>query len=188
MPTGGNAMKKTILGFVGAFALAGAASPADAQQPKRGGTLQFAISAETPTYDCHGSDTYATLHFASPFYSTLLRFKLEKFPEVEGDLAQSWTVAPDLMTYTFKLHPGVTFHDGTPLTSNDLKATYGRLRNPPMGVISTRQATFGDIGTIETPDATTVVFKMKATNAAMVEHFASPWNCIYAAKDLAADA
>ena len=37
--------------------LAGATFSADAQQPKRGGTLQFAISAETPHYDCHGSDT-----------------------------------------------------------------------------------------------------------------------------------
>jgi peptide/nickel transport system substrate-binding protein len=182
-------MKTSILGFVGAFAFAfaGGATIADAQTPKRGGTLQFAISAETPHYDCHGSDTYATLHFSAPFYSTLLRFDLSKFPEVEGDLAQSWTVAPDLMTYTFKLHPGVKFHDGTALTSADVKATYDRLRDPPAGVVSTRKATFSDIGTIETPDANTVVFKMKAVNAAMLEHFASPWNCIYAAKDLAAD-
>jgi len=182
-------MKTSILGILGAFAftIAGASLPADAQQPKRGGTLQFAISAETPNYDCHGSDTYATLHFSSPFYSTLLRFNLSKFPELEGDLADSWTVAPDLMTYTFKLHPGVKFHDGTPLTSADVKTTYDRLRNPPTGVVSTRQATFADIGTIETPDANTVVFKMKAVNASMLEHFASPWNCIYAAKDLAAD-
>ena len=55
---------------------------AQAQTPKRGGTLVFAISAETPQYDNHGSDTYATLHFAGPFYSTLLRFNLSKFPEV----------------------------------------------------------------------------------------------------------
>jgi peptide/nickel transport system substrate-binding protein len=181
-------MRTSILSFVGALAFAlGGAATADAQQPKRGGTLQFAISAETPHYDCHGSDTYATLHFAAPSYSTLLRFNLPKFPDVEGDLAQSWTVAPDLMTYTFELHPGVKFHDGTTLTSADVKATYDRLRNPPPGVVSTRQATFRDIGTIETPDANTVVFKMKSVNAAMLEHFASPWNCIYAAKDLAAD-
>jgi peptide/nickel transport system substrate-binding protein len=182
-------MKTSILGFLGAFAFAfaGGATIADAQTPKRGGTLQFAISAETPHYDCHGSDTYATLHFSAPFYSTLLRFNLSKFPEVEGDLAQSWTVAPDLMTYTFKLHPGVKFHDGTTLTSTDVKGTYDRLRSPPAGVVSTREATFRDIGTIETPDAGTVIFKMKSVNAAMLEHFASPWNCIYSAKDLAAD-
>src|ERR1700752_5425838 len=117
-------MKTSILGLAGAFAfaIAGATSSAHAQQPKRGGTLQFAISAETPHYDCHGSVTSATLHFAAPFYSTLLRFNLPKFPEVEGDLAQSWTVAPDLLTYTFKLHPGVKFHDGSTLTSADAKA------------------------------------------------------------------
>ncbi|MGH7005609.1 MAG: ABC transporter substrate-binding protein, partial [Alphaproteobacteria bacterium] len=158
-----------------------------AQTPIKGGTLTFAISAEAPHYDCHGSDTYATLHFSSPFYSTLLRFDLDKYPAVKGDLAESWTVAPDLMTYTFKLHPNVTFHDGSPLTSADVKATYDRLRNPPAGVVSTRKATFGDIGTIETPDPHTVVFKMKSVNAAMLEHFASPWNCVYAAKVLAED-
>src|SRR6476660_9627701 len=160
---------------------------AQAQTPKSGGTLVFAISAETPQYDNHGSDTYATLHFAAPFYSTLLRFNLDKFPEVQGDLADKWEVAPDLMTYTFKLHPGVKFHDGADLTSADVKASYDRLRNPPQGVVSTRKATFADIGTIETPDPLTVIFKMKAVNASMLEHFASPWNFIYAAKDLAAD-
>jgi peptide/nickel transport system substrate-binding protein len=181
-------MKRTIMACVMLGGMLAFALPAaQAQAPKRGGTLNFAISAETPHYDCHGSDTYATLHFAAPFYSTLLRFNLSKFPDVEGDLAESWTVAPDLMTYTFKLRGGVKFHDGTALTSNDVKATYDRLRNPPQGVVSTRKATFSDIGTIETPDPLTIVFKMKAVNAAMLEHFASPWNCIYATKDLATD-
>ncbi|MBL8670495.1 MAG: ABC transporter substrate-binding protein [Alphaproteobacteria bacterium] len=170
-----------------AAALALAAGGASAQAPKRGGNLTFAISAETPHYDCHGSDTYATLHFSAPFYSTLLQFDLPKYPAVKGDLAESWTVAPDLKTYTFKLHRGVTFHDGSALTSADVKATYDRLRNPPAGVVSTRKATFSDIGTIETPDAQTVVFKMKEVNAAMLEHFASPWNCIYQAKLLGED-
>src|SRR5262249_40337319 len=147
--------------------------------PQTWGPPPVAISAETPHYDCHGSDTFATLHFAAPFYSTLLRFNLSKFPEVEGDLAKSWTVAPDLMTYTFKLHENVKFHDGQALTSADVKATYDRLRNPAQGVVSTRQATFADIGTIETPDANTVIFTMKAVNASMLKHFASPWNCIY---------
>ena len=144
--------RSVLMTGAAAFALGGSNLETYAQQPKKGGTLNFAISAETPHYDNHGSDTYATLHFAAPFYSTLLRFNLAKFPEVEGDLCTSWQVAPDLMTYTFKLTPGVKFHDGTELTSADVKATYDRLRNPPQGVVSTRKATFNDIGTIETPD------------------------------------
>ncbi len=184
--------RTALKGLAGAFALGAGGVHWDVAQAqpaavKRGGTLNFAISAEAPHYDPHASDTYATLHLAAPFYSTLLRFNLAKFPAVEGDLVQSWTVAPDLMTYTFKLLPDVKFHSGDTLTSADVKATYDRLRNPPQGVVSTRKATFSDIGTIETPDPLTVVFKMKAVNAAMLEHFASPWNTIYAAKDLATD-
>src|SRR6476469_6124825 len=179
--------RSVLMTGAAAVAFGNTVSDARAQQPKKGGTLQFAISAETPHYDNHGSDTYATLHFAAPFYSTLLRFNLDKFPEVHVDLADKWEVAPDLMTYTFKLHPGVKFHDGADLTSADVKASYDRLRTPPQGVVSTRQATFADIGTIETPDPLIVIFKMKAVNASMLEHFASPWNVIYSAKDLAAD-
>jgi peptide/nickel transport system substrate-binding protein len=184
-------MKSAILGFAGGLALiftfAGMATDANAQQPKRGGTLQFAISAEAPHYDPHNSDTYATLHFSGPFYSTLLRYNLAKFPEIEGDLAKSWTVSPDKKTYTFVLQEGVKFHDGQTLTSEDIKATYDRLRNPPQGVVSNRRALFADIDTIETPNPTTVVFKMKAVNASMLDHFAAPWNVVYSAKDLAAD-
>ena len=91
----------TLVAAVAAFAFA--SGIASAQTPKSGGELVFAISAEAPHYDPHASDTYATLHFAAPFYSTLLRFNLDKFPELEGDLAKSWTAAPDLMSYTFKL-------------------------------------------------------------------------------------
>jgi peptide/nickel transport system substrate-binding protein len=181
-------MKKLLLGLLGVAALSLAAGPkAEAQQPKRGGNFNFAISAETPHYDCHASDTYATLHFSSPFHSTLLRYNLKKFPEIEGDLAKSWTISPDKLTYTFTLHDNVKFHNGEAMTSADIKATYDRLRNPPQGVVSTRRATFADITSIETPNPTTVVFKLKAINSSMMDHFASPWNCVYSAKDIAAD-
>src|SRR3989304_6401036 len=169
--------RTALQGTAGAFALGLGGLDFDftkayAQAPKgkRGGNLNFAISAEAPHYDPHGSDTYATLHFSSPFYSTLLRYNLAKFPEIEGDLAKSWTVAPDQKSYTFKLQEGVKFHDGTTLTSADVKATYDRLRNPPQGVVSNRKATFPAIDTIETPDANTVIFKMKAVNSPMMGH------------------
>ena len=61
------------------------------------------------------------------------------------------------------------------------------MRSPPAGVVSTRQATFADIASIDTPDPLTVVFNMKAVNGSMLEHFASPWNCIYSARLLAQD-
>ncbi len=72
--------RSVLMTSAAAVALGGSNLETYAQQPKKGGTLNFAISAETPHYDNHGSDTYATLHFAAPFYSTLLRFNLVQVP------------------------------------------------------------------------------------------------------------
>jgi peptide/nickel transport system substrate-binding protein len=150
---------------------------------KRGGTLKFAVVAEPPNYDCHGSTTFALVHPIAPHYSLLVKFDGKEYPKVVGDLAQSWSVAPDGMSYTFTLKSGVKFHDGTPLTSADVKASYDRIINPPEGVVSIRKAYYTDL-VAETPDSSTVVFKLKAPMAGVLEALASPFNCIYSAAKL----
>ena len=72
------------------------------------------------------------------------------------------------MTYTFKIRSGVKFHDGSPLTSEDIKASYDRIINPPDGVVSIRKAYYADLA-VETPDPTTVVFKLKNQMAGVLE-------------------
>ena len=158
-----------------------------AEEPQRGGILNFAVSAEPPNYDCHANTSFAFIHPVRPHYNTLLRFVPDDYPEVEGDLAKSWDISDDGLTYTFQLEEGVTFHDGTPFTSADVKASYERIVDPPEGVISIRQAAYADIESIETPDESTVVFTLSAPNAAMLQNFASPWDCIYSAEKLAED-
>jgi peptide/nickel transport system substrate-binding protein len=177
------------LSILAAATLACSAWPAAAQapEPKRGGNLVYAVSAEPPTYDCHAGNTFGVLHYVEPHYSTLLTFVPEKYPEPVGDLAKSWTISPDGLTYTFKLHDNVKFHDGTPLTSNDVKVSYDRIRNPPPGVVSQRMGTLDAIKSIDTPDEHTVVFNLSNVDAALLIYFASPWNCIYSAKRLASD-
>ncbi len=170
-----------------AMALMLVAIGAEAQTPRRGGTLIVSIAAEPPTYDCHASQTFATIHAVAPSYSTLLRFDLDAYPRVVGDVAESWEVSGDGLTYRFRLREGIQFHDGSTLTSSDVKATYERLRSPPAGTVSVRQALFEDIAAIETPDPRSIVFRLKAVNVAMPEIFASPWNCLYSAARLAAD-
>ena len=161
------------------------ASPAAAQEPARGGTLVFGInSGDPPTYDCHQSALFPIIHLLTPHYSNLLKIDTANYPKLIGDLAQSWTVADDARTYTFKLHANVKFHDGSPFSAADVKASYDRIRNPPQGVISVRQGLVADIDTIETPDPLTVIFRLKRPNRALIYAFGNPFNCIYSAAKL----
>ena len=170
-----------------AAALAVAASPAPAQMPQRGGELKFAVSAEPPNYDCHANTSFAFIHPVRPHYNTLLKFDAPNYPKIIGDLAASWTVSRDGLSYTFKLREGVKFHDGSALTSADIKASYDRIRDPQGGARSVRKAAYTDIASIETPDRLTVVIKLKKANASMLANLASPWDCIYSAAKLKED-
>ena len=180
-------MSKIAISAVLTAAVVLAPAVAGAQTPKQGGELRFAVSAEPPDYDCHAATSFAFIHPVRPHYNTLLKFDPEKYPKVVGDLAESWEQSEDGLTYTFKLKKNVKFHDGTPMTSEDVKATYERIRNPQGGARSIRQAAYADIDTIETPDEHTVVFKLKERNASMLTNFASPWDCIYSAAKLKED-
>ncbi len=171
-----------------ALLVAVGAGLAEAQTPKKGGILNFAVVAEPPTLDCHAVTTFAFAHPGLPQYSKLLKWKGDYSNlKIVGDLAESWVAAPDGLTFTFKLRQNVKFHDGAPMTSDDVKVSYERIVNPPEGVISARRSLYEDIKAIEAPDAHTVVFRLKQPNASMLTHFASPWNCIYRAAKLKED-
>jgi len=147
--------------------------------------LVFGInSGDPPTYDCHQSALFPIIHLLTPHYSNLLKIDTANYPKLIGDLAQSWTVADDARTYTFKLHANVKFHDGSPFSAADVKASYDRIRNPPQGVISVRQGLVADIDTIETPDPLTAIFRLKRPNRALIYAFGNPFNCIYSAAKL----
>jgi peptide/nickel transport system substrate-binding protein len=155
--------------------------------PKRGGVLVFASTVELKDYDCDDNTSFAFLHPMAPHYSTLLKFDAANYPAIIGDVAESWTVSTDRRIYTFKLRPHVRFHDGTPMTSTDVKATYERIVRPPAGVRSSRRVDYAAIDRIETPSSLTVVFHLRWPDAAMLANFASPWGFIYSAAKLDGD-
>ncbi|HXD96655.1 MAG TPA: ABC transporter substrate-binding protein, partial [Candidatus Acidoferrum sp.] len=112
------------------------AATAQAQdKPRSGGELVFLVPSEPPSYDGHRDGTFGMLHPLAPHYNTLLR--IDPFDRTgtrpAPDLAESWTISPDALTYTFKLRQGVRFHDGSPLTSRDVKASYDKIIFPPAG-------------------------------------------------------
>ena len=83
--------------------------------------------------------------------------------EITPWAVESWTSSADLSQYTFKVRDGITFHNGNPLTSTDIKYTLDRIRaedsaSPLKGQISY-------IDTIDTPDASTAVLNLGEANA-----------------------
>jgi peptide/nickel transport system substrate-binding protein len=170
--------------------VAAALTPAAAQdKPRYGGELLFAVPSEPPSYDAHREETFGVMHPMAPHYNTLLRIDPNDKTGTKpvGDLAESWTAAKDGRTYTFKLRRGVKFHDGSEMTSKDVKASYDKIIFPPAGVASDRQGQYVSVEAVQAPEPYTVVFRLKWPSASFLASVASPWNWIYKADILAKD-
>ena len=157
------------------------------ETPRRGGVLLAAIGADAPSLDPHQEQTFATIQPVAPLYSTLLQIDPYSYPNVVGDVASEWKISPDALTYTFKIRPGIRFHDGSPLTAADVKASYDKIIFPPEGVRSIRQANYSAVASVEAPDPSTVVFKLKFPSASLFVNLAHPMNVIFPKKHLDKD-
>src|SRR5262245_45864699 len=158
-------------------------------KPRTGGELIFVVAAEPPSFDGHQEETFAMLHPGAPQYNTLMRVDPNDRTGTKfvGDLAESWTVSADRRTYTFKIRPGVKFHDGSVMTSKDVKASYDHIIFPPATVVSSRVATYRSVEAVEAPTPDTVVFRLKYPEASFMANLSQPWNWIYKADLLAKD-
>jgi len=77
-------------------------------------------------------------------------------------LAQEWTVSDDGLTYTFTLAEGVTFHDGSPFSAQDVVWTYNRLRDPDLGLPT--QDLYSNITEVQVTDDLEVTFTLENPN------------------------
>lgn len=68
----------------------------------------------------------STAEVTSNTYSLLVRLDMNDTSKVKGDLADSWTVSDDGLTYTFKLKPGLKFASGNPITADDVAWSFER--------------------------------------------------------------
>jgi hypothetical protein len=161
-------------------------APAE-ENPRHGGTLRVALAGEPPSLDMHQEQTFIVAIPLSPVYNTLVMFDPHSYPKIIGDLAQSWTVSEDRMTWIFTLHQGVKFHDGSDLTSADVKASWDKIVFPPQGLVSPRKSEYDTIKSIEAPDPYTVVFHLHYASTSFLSGLAHPANFIYAKKYLDQD-
>jgi peptide/nickel transport system substrate-binding protein len=128
----GAAAFATRLAAADSFAVGGTstnARPVRAQEAKKGGTLKlgFGIS-QIPTLDpAQVNLGIVAGELVSNLFSSLVQFD-EKLG-LTADLAETWDVAKDGLSYTFHLRKGLSFHNGDPLTAKDLVYTFQRTTN-----------------------------------------------------------
>jgi peptide/nickel transport system substrate-binding protein len=142
----------TAIGVPAALVAAGVVA---AQDTATGGTLiegaALAVDALAPIVDANRATLF--------LFDSLVATNAETL-EPEPNLATSWEFAPADLTYTFILQSGVTFHDGQPLTADDVKFTLDLLLNeatasPYFSIFDER------IASVEARDPTTVVVTLK---------------------------
>src|SRR6478609_7722609 len=120
-----------MVAAVTAVTLAGPGSSL-AQSPTPGGSIVAAIEGEPtsvdPAFDYDFVSGLATSRITEP----LLIF-CKQDTSLCPNLAESWTVSPDGLTYTLKIRQGVKFHDGTPMTVDDVVYSLNRIRDTKLG-------------------------------------------------------
>jgi peptide/nickel transport system substrate-binding protein len=159
--------RQVLRGFAGICGGAVAAPPlavlvsacggSSGSQAKTGGTVSYALSIEPKVLNppIHTLAVESTVIGA--IFSGLVRVKSDG--TFEPDLAQSYRIEDGGLTYRFSLRPGLEWQDGTPLTSADVLFTYQTYVDPK--TLTAYLLGWDKVDRVETPDATTVVFRMK---------------------------
>lgn len=133
-------------------------SPTVLAQAGGPGTLTLAMPIEPPNLDPTSAAAAAIREVTyRNVYEGLTR--IDRTGAVQPALAESWTISPDGLTYSFKLRPNVLFHDGSALTSADVKFSLDRARAPDS--TNAQKQLFEPIAEVTTPDALTAVITLK---------------------------
>lgn len=131
----------------------GDAAQGEAADSEYKDTLVFAMNTDVQSMDPQIQNDTTSEQVVKMLYNTLLKF--EDDGTVVGDLAESWSVSEDKLTWTFNLKQGVKFHNGKELTSADVKATFDRALNAEAGGLRTTEI-IKMFTAVEAPDPYTV--------------------------------
>lgn len=166
----GNKMKKRVLGALLALVTSLAGHQALAAE---GGTLYFGLSGEPPSLETiiNSGTSARTVRLA--IHRGLFNYGPDG--QVSSELAESYDVSPDALTYTFRLRDA-TFHDGSAVTSADVKASLERITAADSKAAN--RVELGVIKSIETPDPKTVVLVLSKPFIPLVHYLALPESVI----------
>lgn len=138
-------------------------------EPKRGGTLIIGQDFGPQDLDPNLTGAWASTNVLELIFNGLLRW--DKDMQMEPDLATSWEISDDALTYTFSLREGVTFHNGKEFGADDVKHTIERIQDPEFA--SPRISTFRNIETVEEIDNLTVQFNLSGPISPLLRNLAT---------------
>ncbi len=136
--------------------------------PRRGGSIVFATTADVDNLDPALTGGTIASNLKKLLYNTLVRQQPDL--SFKPDLATSWNVSQDGLTWTFNLVKGAKFHDGTPFNADAVKFHFDRLYSPE------RPQTYRDfepyLDRVEVVDENTVRFVTKFPDAFFLDRIA----------------
>ncbi len=154
--------------------------------PVSGGSFVMSLPSDVPTMDpAHAGFDFASWSMTIAVNSALVDY--DQGTKLHGDLAESYDVSSDGLTYTFNLRPNLSFSDGTPLTSADVQYSIERVLDPKTaaegsylfgGIVGASAFSGGKadhVSGIETPDSSTVIVKLTAPEPYFLYLLATPW-------------
>lgn len=173
---------------IGGLALAGCSDSGTPQgdatgEPQTGGTLIYASGdAEPSCLDPHYGGNYPQGLISTQYLETL--FTKNEDGETVPWLAASSEVSEDGLTHTITLTDGITFHDGTPLTAEAIKANVEHLQDPDTAS-STGYLAVQKVEEVEIIDELTADLHLSAPDNALEESLSMHWTAIQSPDALA---
>jgi ABC-type transport system substrate-binding protein len=132
-----------------------------AEQPKSGGTLTVGLAADIQHFDIFQALGYEAIWALMNIHSGLVR--VDSSGNIVPDMAKSWDVENEGHAYTFHLHEGITFHDGTAADAAAIKWNLDYILDPA-NKANTR-AFFRPVAAVEAVDTTTLQIKLQEPSA-----------------------
>jgi peptide/nickel transport system substrate-binding protein len=136
-------------------------------QPRSGGTLRAALTADLPNLDPHINTTTAHENLFLAF-DRIIQYDDQLHPQPM--LAESWDLSTDLRQIKFNLRKGVQWHTGREFTSEDVKWNLLRVRDPKSPSVGFRNQS-NWFTTIETPDKNSIILKSEQPRPALFDLF-----------------
>lgn len=136
-------------------------------------TLRMALSGDMTTLDPTTEYQFEGSQVMTSVYEGLLDYAPDSSSTIVPLLAQSYTASPDGLTYTFKLRTGVTFADGSAMTSAAVKQSFERMAEKK--VASQMGYMVSSVKSYETPDDATFVIHLREPVASFTSLLASPF-------------